>query len=284
MELDLTIKRPAIRWHGSKFRLAPWIVGFFPAHAVYCEPYGGGAGVLIRKVRSSHEIYNDLDSDVVNLFRVLRSADTRESLCQQLQLTPFSREEYEDCFQPSDDPVERARRLVARSFMGFGSHSHNAANRSNGFRVSHWDGKAPRERAHAYAMEWLGVPVGLRAVAERFAGVTIEHRPASDIIARYDGRQTLFYVDPPYVRSSRDNRHKGYAHEMTDDDHRMLAWHLRRVDGKVIISGYDTALYRKLFAGWHREETKAMANGQWGAVERTEVLWMNFEPSPCAPS
>lgn len=73
MELDLTIPRPAIRYHGSKFRLAPWIVGFFPEHVTYVEPFGGGAGILLRKPVVNTEIYNDLDSDVVNFFSVLRT-------------------------------------------------------------------------------------------------------------------------------------------------------------------------------------------------------------------
>src|SRR6266568_7782026 len=91
------IKRPALRYHGSKFRLAPWIMSFMPEHALYCEPFGGGAAVLLRKKRARVEVYNDIDSEIVNLFRLLRCPNSREKLAELCALTPFSREEYRAC-------------------------------------------------------------------------------------------------------------------------------------------------------------------------------------------
>ncbi|WP_199905478.1 DNA adenine methylase [Microvirgula aerodenitrificans] len=83
--------RPVLRYHGGKFRLAPWILEFFPPHQIYVEPFGGAAGVLIQKPRSHGEVYNDLDGDIVNLFRVLRSPEQRQLLLEQLVLTPYAR-------------------------------------------------------------------------------------------------------------------------------------------------------------------------------------------------
>ncbi len=77
-------KRPALRYHGGKWRLAPWIISHFPPHLVYCEPYGGAASVLIQKPRSHGEIYNDLDGEIVNVFRVLRDPDQSELLIKIL--------------------------------------------------------------------------------------------------------------------------------------------------------------------------------------------------------
>lgn len=224
-------------------------------------------------MRSRLEIYNDLDSDVVNFFRVLRDESTRGRLIELLSLTPYSREEFRFCFEPSNEIVERARRLVARSFMGFASHSHNINNTTNGWRSERTDG---RQKIKQYSLEWLGVPAACVAVAERFQGVTIEQLDAFDLIPKYDAPETLFYVDPPYVKETRDDRTHGYAFEMTDHEHRQLSWLLHGLKGKVALSGYDCPLYASLYSDWRRDETSARANGQKGSSERTEVLWMNY--------
>jgi DNA adenine methylase len=275
--IDSTVKRPVCRYHGSKFRLAPWIASFIQPHITYAETHGGSAAVLLRKERSTMEIYNDLDHDIVNLFRTLRDEGDRNRLAIAVALTPFSREEYRDCFDGSGDRVEQARALVARSFFGFASHSHNINNITNGFRTS---GTKDGKRIKDYAREWLGVPENLMAVAERMRGVVIEQLDAFEFIPKYDGADTFFYVDPPYVRSARDDRSKGYAHEMSDRDHEKLAWMLHQVKGKVLLSGYYCELYARLYPDWHRETKETMANGQAGSSARTEVLWMNYSPVP----
>jgi DNA adenine methylase len=162
--------------------------------------------------------------------------------------------------------------MIARSFMGFASHSHEIKNANNGFRTRDYN-------AHkSYAREWQGVPDNLLQVAERFQGVTIEHLPGIECMAKYDRAdgESLFYVDPPYVLDLRDDHTKGYANEMGDHEHREMAWALRQLKGKVIISGYPGRLYGELFADWRRESKETTSNGQIGSVARTEVIWMNF--------
>ena len=127
--------RPVLRWHGGKWKLAPWIISHFPPHRVYVEPFGGAASVLLRKERGYAEVYNDLDQDAITLFRVLRDPKLSERLLASLRLTPFAKMEFEESYLPSDDQVERARRLLVRSFMGFGSNGHNAATKT-GFRAN----------------------------------------------------------------------------------------------------------------------------------------------------
>lgn len=268
----LTVKRPPLRYHGGKWRLAPWIIGHFPAHRVYVEPFGGSASVLMRKPRSYAEVYNDLWGDVVNVFRVLRDPGTAERLAHLIALTPFARAEFEAEMPTIDaDPVERARRTIFRSLAGFGSASTNGAH-STGFRgTSHRSGTTP-------AHDWANYPKHVRAFCTRLTGVCIEQRPATEIIAAHDREETLFYVDPPYVHLTRNMKrgNAAYACEMTDDDHRELAEHLQRIRGRVIVSGYPSELYDDdLYRGWHRVERPSHADG---ARERTEVLWMNFAP------
>ncbi len=144
----MKVERPALRWHGGKWRLAPWIIGHMPEHRVYTEAFGGAASVLLRKTRCKSEVYNDLDDVVVNLFRTLRGARAPE-LIDAIRLTPFSRVEFEEAYLPSNDPVERARALVMRSFMGFGSNGHarKTGFRSKGYRA----GLLPQH-------DWLGMP------------------------------------------------------------------------------------------------------------------------------
>jgi len=265
----MTPTRPAMRWHGGKWLLAPWIISHFPDHRTYVEPFGGAASVLLRKPRSYAEVYNDLDSDAVNLFQVLRS-DRAAELVEALRLTPFAREEFAQAYEQCENPVERARRLVARSFMGFGGDA--VKNRTTGFRNdSNRSGGPP-------AKDWANYPDCLPALIERMRGIVIESRPAEYIIGKFDGPETLFYVDPPYVHSSRDLSGAGkfprhtYEFEMTDHDHIRLIEQLRAVEGMVVLSGYPSELYDDALADWKRVSRAALADG---ARERTEVLWIN---------
>lgn len=260
--------RPILRYHGGKFNLAPWIISHFPPHRVYVEPFGGAGSVLLQKERSYGEVYNDLDGEVVNLFRMAR--DRGRDLRRALAWTPFAREDYVRALdERPDDPLEVARLMVVRCFMGFGSNANNRQVRS-GFRAnSKMSGTTP-------AHDWENLAQAFRAICHRLRGVVIENRDAASIIEQQDSPATLFYCDPPYVHDTRAmdrmHGHHGYVHEMTDADHAALAERLRAVVGMVLLSGYHGALYDRLFGDWHRVEREALADG---AAPRVEVLWMN---------
>lgn len=261
-------RRPVLRYFGGKFRIRNWITGFFPPHRIYVEPYGGAGSVLLAKEPSFAEVYNDLDGEVVNLFRVLRDPDQGQRLRELLDLTPFSRAEFTLSYEPSPDPIESARRLVTRCFLGFGATAHNSATRT-GFRGKSW-------RSNQTGLnDWKTYPEALPGITARLREVMIEQRPAFDLIARHDGPETLFYVDPPYVHSTRGRHHdtkSRYRFEMDDLDHRHLALHLRGSKGMVVLSGYDSPLYRELYGDWERFEREAVADG---ARPRTELIWIN---------
>jgi DNA adenine methylase len=269
------LRRPALRWHGGKWRLAPWIIAHFPQHRLYVEPYGGAASVLLRKPRAYGEVYNDLDDEVVNLFRVLQDPGGGARLIELLRVTPFARAEFKLSYQMTDDPVERARRLVIRSYMGFGSNAHasgESGHRSTGFRAnSDRSGTTP-------AQDWANYPPALAAIVDRVAGVVIECRDAIAVMAQHDGPETLHYVDPPYVWDTRspgnkyDVKYRMYRHELNDDDHRRLLGELKQLGGMVVLSGYRAAIYDDALDGWQRREIDSFADG---ARPRTECLWLN---------
>jgi DNA adenine methylase len=262
--------RPALRYHGGKFRLAPWVMSFFPPHLCYVEPFGGAAGVLLQKPRAYAEVYNDLDGDVVNFFRVIRDPIDRAALIDACIFTPYAREEFELAWHPVEEPIERARRLCIRAQMGFGSAG--ATKGTTGFRID-----TKREYGTAQQL-WAQYPDAIAAAGQRLSGVLIENRQAIDVMLQHDAPDTLHFVDPPYVFETRDRRArtKGcYRHEMRDDAHMELLEVLRSLQGMVVLSGYYTDLYDQQLVGWQRHETKSRISAGRGSTSRTECAWLN---------
>lgn len=262
--------RPVLRYHGGKHKIAEWVISHFPPHKCYVEPFAGAASVLMRKPRVAAEVLNDLDDRIVNVFRVLREPSTAIALRRQLELTPFSRAELLGAYEPSEDPIEQARRTVALSFMGQGSDAVTRGFRT-GFRCKLRNGGNNALPSH----DWANWPPHIPAFIERLQGVSIESVDALLLIRRIDTPDTLFYIDPPYplsTRSAARSKH-GYRHEMTDDDHRLLARVLHECEGMVVLSGYACELYDdELYGDWRRSTRETFADrGQ----ARTEVVWMN---------
>lgn len=226
---------------------------------------------MLRKRRCYSEVYNDLWSVVVNVFQVLRDEEMAMKLIRQLELTPFSREEFKACgdaeLSEIDDPVERARRTILRSFAGFGSAATNAEH-ATGFRATSFrSGTTP-------AHDWRNYPKNILQYVERLRGVVIENKHYAEILTQHDSRETLHYVDPPYVHSTRNMKrgNAAYAHEFTDDDHRDLAETLKSLKGMVVLSGYKSDLYAELYEEWTCVKQDTFADG---AREREERLWLN---------
>jgi DNA adenine methylase len=259
-----------MRYHGGKWRLATWIIEHLPPHRVYVEPFGGAASVLMRKPRSFAEVYNDLDDEVVNVFHILQEPVAAAELERRCSLTPFARSEFELAYKSTNDPVERARRILIRSWMGHGASG--MRKHRTGFRVN------PHRQRTTAADDWSTWPLSIPAFTARLRGVTIESRPAAKLIADHDTPQTLFYVDPPYLFSVRSQKrvgsdlYHGYRHELSDGDHAALIAQLRGVRGMVVLSGYASDLYERLLTGWQRIEHDAFADR---GGPRVEVIWIN---------
>lgn len=252
-----TLRRPLMRYHGGKWRLAKWIIPHFPGHLVYVEPFGGSAAVLLQKPRSRSEIYNDVDGDAVNLFNVLRSAPS--DLALALMLTPYARAEYAVLYEPCDDAIERARRFVARSFMG--------ANSKGAYRRSGFDARLNDDHFVSRLRSLANLPSEISAISGRLINVLIEQCDALELIARYDTAETLFYVDPPYFGTR-----NYYAHNFAKKRHAELIEALRGVSAMVVLSGYACPLYDGALQGWKAVSRAARVDT---GRDRNETLWLN---------
>lgn len=253
-----------MRYPGSKWRLARWIVDFFPEHHSYLEPFFGSGAVLFNKPRSNIETVNDLDENVVNLFYWIRKDPER--LAREIYLTPYSRQIYEDAFKSApEEDFERAVNFYIRLNMGHGF-------RTSGGKVGWKIDVQGREKAYA-AQDWCNLPEKIMQAAERLRGVQIENRPAVKLIKAFNYPNVLIYADPPYVISTRNR--KQYRCEIDDDAHEELLDVLQAHKGPVLLSGYDNPLYSSHLQEWHREERTAYSQA---CSKKREVLWMNFEP------
>lgn len=254
--------RPALRYFGGKWRLADWIVSKLPEHRVYVEPFCGAASVLFKKDRSYAEVINDIDDSIWNFFRVLQDPKNSWRLHMALLGTPYARREFELAHVYCPEPVENARRLVIRSFMGFGADSVTNIESKTGFRSnSNRLGTTP-------AHDWLNYPSQITHMHERLKGVVIENQDAFKLMKTHDGPETVFYIDPPYHTDTR--RSGRYNFEFSDEQHRELIALMKTLTGTCVVSGYDHPLYDSL--GWTKHTKEARADK---AGKRIECLWIS---------
>lgn len=214
--------------------------------------------MLLNKPRAELETYNDLDGGIVNFFRVVR--DHAPELTRRLNLSPWSREEFDGALEPSDDQIESARRFYVRLNMSI----NGTMRRTAGCRMC----KNPDDRRKNNAV----LDDKLLRVAERLMGVQIEHRDALRVIQSYDTPETLFYVDPPYLLETRKSGN-GYTFEADSAWHARMFEALSAVRGMAIVSGYPSTLYAETYeaAGWRREDRQALT--QRGMA--TEFIWIS---------
>lgn len=256
----MTAIKPILKYPGSKWTLAPWIVSHFPDHRHYIEPYAGSAAVFFTKEPEPHEVLNDLSGYIVNFFTVLRTRG--EELAQAVMLSPFSEAEYYRIERnlSAGDEVEQARRFVIRCWQAHGGTL---------YQVSGWKHNGLKGTVYP-AHLWRKLPERLLTAAARLQHAEIRCKPALEIIDYYNTPDCLLYVDPPYHLDTRNRKY--YSHEMSDQDHHDLLDALRAHKGKVIISGYAHPLYDAMLADWQRATMQSIT--EHGNI-RQEILWMN---------
>ncbi|MBW2673936.1 MAG: DNA adenine methylase [Deltaproteobacteria bacterium] len=227
-----------------------------PDHVHYVEPYFGSGAVLFKKERSKIETVNDLNGDVINLFRVLR--ERPQELTDLIYMTPWSREEYCASYEMTGDELEDARRFLVRCWQAFGTR----LNTSSG-----WKNEGCGAQGKIVVHVWRDLPERILAVAERLRGVQIENSLAVDVINRLAAKHTLIYADPPYLEVP-----PLYAMRTSEEEHCEMLDALKASPGPVLLSGYENDLYSCELVSW--EECRVSANADGGRV-REEVLWLN---------
>lgn len=249
-----------LKYPGAKWRVGDWIIDHLPEHKVYCEPFFGSGAVFFKKEASYIETINDVDGNIVNLFKVCR--EQPEALAKAMEFTPFSREEFIDCYDMTvGDAVERARRTLVRYHQSFGTTNSSKKSWRN---VQTYGG--PRCETM-----WNYLPDTIMDCCERLKNAQIENIDGVELIKRYNHPDTLIYCDPPYLQSLR--KKNMYAHEFGDERHIELLEVLKQSKSKIVLSGYDNDLYNEMLFGWRTDVKQTIA--QMG-LHRTEKIWMNF--------
>ncbi len=251
-----------LKYPGGKWRIADWIISYFPQHKVYCEPYFGSGGVFFNKQPSAIETINDIDGNIVNLFKVCRERPAE--LASVLMFTPWAREEYKNCYKIEGDELERARRTLVRFHQSFGTSNSSLSSWRN-VQIS----TGPK-----CVSQWSELPRIVNDVCKRLKEAQIENINALTLIERYNNPETLLYVDPPYLQSIR--KRNLYKYEMTDMQHIELLELLKTSKSKVCLSAYNNQLYNDMLEGWYSVEKQTTAQG---GVKRTEKLYMNYAPN-----
>lgn len=268
---------------GGKLSHLGFLLKLLPEATTYVELYGGCAAALINRKLSPIEIYNDLNGDLHNFFKVLRDDGTE--LIRLLELTAFSRREFSEACKkdPERSAIERARCffvLLLQARLCSPTDPYISKGRWN-FATS--------RKGHGRDGVRAGKPIGvsrylnkinlLPEIITRLRDIQIENYPALKVIDLYDGPKTLFYADPPYPHESR-SKSNIYRHEMNNQDHINLACRLNNIKGMAAVSGYDCELNRKLYEGWyvHKEREKATSYNKYSyGSTRQEVLWTNYD-------
>ncbi|MER1998823.1 MAG: DNA adenine methylase [Lysinibacillus sp.] len=250
-----------LNYVGSKWNMASWIISQMPEHEIYLEPFFGSGAVLFNKPSARIETVNDIDSNIVNLFKVIR--EQPQALVQAVEYTPYSRQEYYHAYEALEgdlSELERARLFLARCWMGRGGKTSDRTG---------WRHNIDPVTINALP-DWNGLPETILQATKRLKQVQIEQQDAIELIGRYNRADCLIYADPPYVLDTRTKRH--YAHEMKDEQHVQLLKILNEHSGFVLLSGYDSELYNDMLPGWNKITKMATTEA---ATSKEEVLWLN---------
>lgn len=276
-----------IPYFGGKFNSLKWLYEHFPQRSEYrcfVDVFGGSGVVVLNhpnKGRGMNEIYNDVNGNVCNLFRVLRDREKAEELAELIALTPFSREEKYDCWEHYKNPeltdVERARMYLVVMKQGF-----------FGTEDGSWSVVVCMDglNANRVMLRFNKYPSIILSLIDRMKEIGIENYSYNKILKIYNKPEVFMYCDPPYYKPSCKTSGTHYRDEFTHDKHVAFLAQAKDLCCKVMISGYPSELYDTELKDWYRVEKGKFTSSAAGknkvadgkAPKATEVLWMNYNP------
>lgn len=253
------IKSPLSGWLGGKFQLSKRIIALIPEHQCYCEPFAGAAWVFFKKGHSEVEVLNDINTEIITLYRVIQHH--LEEFIRHFRWLLVSRNEFERFLKA--DPIaltdiQRAIRFFYIQKSSYGGRIKNAA-----------FGYAPTARPR---LNLLRIEEELSAAHLRLSQVYIENLPYGDLIRRYDREETFFYIDPPYYNCEND-----YGKDIfCKDDFSKLATQLATIKGKFLLSLNDTPEVREIFKTFIFDEAEVTYSVGKNRNKNKELLIRNY--------
>lgn len=256
--------KPIIRWMGGKRRLAKTLLSRFPEHSCYVEVFAGGAALYFMREPADVEVVNDINGDLVNLYRVLQHH--LEEVVRQFKWVLTSRQAYrwmKDTRPETLTDIQRAARFYYLQQNGFGG---KVTSRTFGTATTTPPG-----------LNLMRIEENLSAAHLRLSETFVEQLDWRECMRRYDRPHTLFYLDPPYLDTA------GYGVDFPLSAYEEMAALLRTLKGKAIISLNDHPEIRRIFAGFPMEAVpiKYTVGGNGKSVARQELIIYSWQhPSP----
>ncbi|HEC20655.1 MAG TPA: DNA adenine methylase [Gammaproteobacteria bacterium] len=251
--------KPIIPWIGGERRLAKHILPLFPDHRTYVEPFCGAAALFFMKEPVKTEVINDINGDVVNLYRVTKHH--LEEFCKEFKRSLVSREMFE---WANVTPVEtltdiqRAARFFYLQKLSFGGKVQGR---------TFWTAPSAPPK-----LNFTNIDHDLSQAHWRLARVYVEHLDWRKCVAKYDRDYTLFYCDPPYWET------EGYGVDFGLEQYHALAELAKNIKGKMLISLNDHPVMRTVFDGMDIStvDIRYTVGGSKGAVKRRELIIRNW--------
>jgi DNA adenine methylase len=265
--------RPAVKYHGGKYRIRQWILDQIPDHRIYVEPFGGAGAILLNKQPSEIEVYGDSEYSIWNLMSTLR--DFPQHFTKEIKKVKYDKQKYLEMRE-----IYRSDEFINLSRMKQAVITYSVRRMSRGglcgtfcwSKRMYANGMIPAE-IHSWNTMFEVLP----KIGERLKNVQIIHNDWSGVMKLFDLKDTVTYLDPPYPKSTRVFK-TAYLKEMTIEQHRELGRYLLITKSKILLSSYPSKLYDELFQGWRCEKKQAANHSSHEKIKekKTECLWMNF--------